>query len=48
MVWPGSRQPRLLQVADALKHPNWSMGRKITVDSATLMNKGLEVTPVPL
>lgn len=29
--------------ADALKHPNWSMGRKITVDSATLMNKGLEV-----
>ncbi len=30
-------------VADALKHPNWSMGRKITIDSATLMNKGLEV-----
>ncbi|MEQ9239081.1 1-deoxy-D-xylulose-5-phosphate reductoisomerase [Coleofasciculus sp. E2-BRE-01] len=30
-------------VADAIKHPNWSMGRKITVDSATLMNKGLEV-----
>jgi 1-deoxy-D-xylulose-5-phosphate reductoisomerase len=30
-------------VADALKHPNWSMGRKITVDSATLMNKGLEL-----
>jgi 1-deoxy-D-xylulose-5-phosphate reductoisomerase len=30
-------------VADALKHPNWSMGPKITVDSATLMNKGLEV-----
>lgn len=29
--------------ADALKHPNWSMGPKITVDSATLMNKGLEV-----
>ena len=28
-------------VADAIKHPNWSMGRKITVDSATLMNKGL-------
>jgi len=27
---------------DALKHPNWSMGRKITIDSATLMNKGLE------
>jgi 1-deoxy-D-xylulose-5-phosphate reductoisomerase len=30
-------------VESALKHPNWSMGRKITVDSATLMNKGLEV-----
>ena len=30
-------------VADASSHPNWSMGRKITVDSATLMNKGLEV-----
>ena len=29
--------------ADALRHPNWSMGRKITIDSATLMNKGLEV-----
>lgn len=28
---------------DALKHPNWSMGRKITIDSSTLMNKGLEV-----
>ncbi|MFN7717083.1 MAG: 1-deoxy-D-xylulose-5-phosphate reductoisomerase [Pseudanabaenaceae cyanobacterium] len=30
-------------VADALKHPNWAMGQKITIDSATLMNKGLEV-----
>ncbi len=30
-------------VEDALKHPNWSMGAKITVDSATLMNKGLEL-----
>ena len=30
-------------VEQALKHPNWSMGRKITVDSATLMNKGLEL-----
>lgn len=30
-------------VQDALKHPNWSMGQKITIDSATLMNKGLEV-----
>ncbi|MBO5105382.1 MAG: 1-deoxy-D-xylulose-5-phosphate reductoisomerase [Clostridia bacterium] len=29
--------------ADALKHPNWDMGQKITIDSATLMNKGLEV-----
>ena len=29
-------------VEDALKHPNWSMGRKITIDSATMMNKGLE------
>lgn len=27
----------------ALKHPNWSMGSKITVDSATMMNKGLEI-----
>ncbi len=32
-----------ITAADALKHPNWSMGRKITIDSATLMNKGLEV-----
>ena len=30
-------------VANALKHPNWKMGRKITIDSATMMNKGLEV-----
>lgn len=30
-------------IEDALKHPNWSMGKKVTVDSATLMNKGLEV-----
>jgi 1-deoxy-D-xylulose-5-phosphate reductoisomerase len=30
-------------VEDALKHPNWSMGRKISIDSATMMNKGLEV-----
>jgi 1-deoxy-D-xylulose-5-phosphate reductoisomerase len=29
--------------AEALRHPNWSMGDKITIDSATLMNKGLEV-----
>ncbi len=31
------------KVSDALKHPNWQMGRKITIDSATMMNKGLEV-----
>ena len=36
-------QLALVSVKDALKHPNWSMGRKITIDSATLMNKGLEV-----
>ena len=34
---------RDIQVEDALKHPNWSMGRKITIDSSTLVNKGLEV-----
>ena len=34
---------RKVTVADTLKHPNWVMGRKITVDSATLVNKGLEV-----
>ncbi len=32
-----------MRVEDALRHPNWSMGQKITVDSATLVNKGLEV-----
>ncbi len=32
-----------VQVEDALKHPNWSMGKKITIDSSTLVNKGLEV-----
>lgn len=32
-----------VRVEDALKHPNWSMGRKITIDSATMVNKGLEV-----
>ncbi|AUB35400.1 dxr, 1-deoxy-D-xylulose-5-phosphate reductoisomerase [Nostoc flagelliforme CCNUN1] len=40
--WPVEKLSKVT-VADALKHPNWSMGRKITVDSATLMNKGLEV-----
>jgi 1-deoxy-D-xylulose-5-phosphate reductoisomerase len=34
---------KTVTVEDALKHPNWSMGKKITIDSATLMNKGLEV-----
>ncbi|WP_194190484.1 1-deoxy-D-xylulose-5-phosphate reductoisomerase [Clostridium chrysemydis] len=32
-----------IKVKDALNHPNWSMGKKITIDSSTLMNKGLEV-----
>ena len=40
--WPVERLKQVT-VADATKHPNWSMGRKITVDSATMMNKGLEV-----
>lgn len=41
----GKRREELAQVTreQALKHPNWSMGAKITIDSATLMNKGLEV-----
>lgn len=41
----GRKREELSQIkaADALKHPNWSMGKKITIDSATLMNKGLEV-----
>lgn len=40
--WPVQRLAEAT-VADALKHPNWSMGPKITVDSATLANKGLEL-----
>jgi len=40
--WPKERLSTV-RVADALKHPNWAMGAKITVDSATMMNKGLEV-----
>ena len=36
-------QLREIRVEDALKHPNWSMGKKITIDSATMVNKGLEV-----
>lgn len=41
----GRKRPDLenIQVEDALKHPNWAMGQKITIDSATLVNKGLEV-----
>ena len=41
----GKKRDELLNVtaADALKHPNWSMGKKITIDSATMVNKGLEV-----
>lgn len=41
----GRRKEELknIQVEDALKHPNWVMGRKITIDSSTLVNKGLEV-----
>ena len=41
----GKKREELISVKaqDALKHPNWSMGKKITIDSATLMNKGLEV-----
>ena len=34
---------KLVTPADALRHPNWSMGQKITIDSATMMNKGLEL-----
>lgn len=41
----GKKSAELQEITaqDALKHPNWSMGKKITIDSATLMNKGLEV-----
>jgi 1-deoxy-D-xylulose-5-phosphate reductoisomerase len=40
--WPASRLAKVT-VDQALSHPNWSMGKKVTIDSATLMNKGLEV-----
>ena len=40
--WPLEKQKEA-SVEDVLKHPNWNMGKKITVDSATLFNKGLEV-----
>lgn len=36
-------QMKKVQLEDALKHPNWSMGHKITIDSSTMVNKGLEV-----
>lgn len=41
----GKKQEELLEirVEDALKHPNWAMGQKITIDSSTMVNKGLEV-----
>lgn len=39
----GSAQFKQITPTDALNHPNWEMGRKISVDSATMMNKGLEV-----
>ena len=41
-TWPADRMARAT-VEEALRHPNWSMGPKITIDSATLMNKGLEL-----
>jgi 1-deoxy-D-xylulose-5-phosphate reductoisomerase len=40
--WPQAKLATVT-IADALNHPNWSMGKKITIDSATMMNKGLEV-----
>ncbi len=41
----GQKEEELMEirVEDALKHPNWTMGQKITIDSATMVNKGLEV-----
>jgi len=41
-AWPKARMAEVT-VRDALRHPNWNMGQKITIDSATMMNKGLEV-----
>ncbi len=41
-AWPAERL-QAVRPEDALRHPTWQMGRKITIDSATLMNKGLEV-----
>jgi 1-deoxy-D-xylulose-5-phosphate reductoisomerase len=42
LEWSSERMATIT-IADALNHPNWSMGKKITIDSATMMNKGLEV-----
>ncbi|MGE5855426.1 MAG: 1-deoxy-D-xylulose-5-phosphate reductoisomerase, partial [Syntrophaceae bacterium] len=39
----GRAELETVRISDALNHPNWKMGRKITIDSATMMNKGLEV-----
>jgi 1-deoxy-D-xylulose-5-phosphate reductoisomerase len=39
----GRKDLESVRISDALNHPNWKMGRKITIDSATMMNKGLEV-----
>ena len=39
----GRKELENICARDALKHPNWTMGRKITIDSSTLVNKGLEV-----
>ena len=36
------RELKNVSIEDALKHPNWKMGKKISIDSATMMNKGLE------
>ena len=41
-TWPAERFEEIKK-SDALKHPNWSMGAKITIDSATMVNKGLEI-----
>ena len=43
VLWQKPEELRAVTKADALRHPNWRMGAKITVDCATLMNKGLEV-----
>ena len=37
-----NKKPEEITIAEALKHPNWKMGKKVSIDSATLMNKGLE------